>query len=87
MVINPEGEDAGKDAEAGQKADVGNRPGRIVEMKVLLGDEPARYMMLAIVNEVDAALVVWCECLWDYRQMWREDFRELLSSFHIRKRE
>jgi len=87
VPITPDGEEA-KEGEASKEADkIGNKLGRTLEMKVMLGDDPVRYLLLAVVNEPDAVVVVWCESIWEHRQIWREDFRDLLSSVNIRKKE
>jgi hypothetical protein len=71
----------------GSNKNVGNRPGRIIELKRLFNDEPKRYFMLAVVNDPTAAYGILCECSWEHRQIWRQDFLDILGSSKFRKGE
>ena len=72
--------DGNDQTELGISGPVGNRPGRILECKLLRGDTPTRFWMLAVANDGDHVYVIRCECNWENRQIWREEFLELLRS-------
>jgi len=65
---------------------VGDGPGRIVEFKLQKGEEPRKYVLLAVVNGPDALYAIRCECNWEYRQVWQQAFRDLVRSFRARKK-
>jgi hypothetical protein len=68
-------------SDLGVVEDVGNRKGRVAELALSLGETPLRYYLLAVVNEPDRVTVVLCDCLWNSRQIWRQDFLDLLKTF------
>ena len=67
--------------------DVGNRRGRMIDLKLLYDGEPKRYYLLAVINEPDAAYGIKCECTWESRQIWRQDFIDVLRSMQVKKGE
>jgi hypothetical protein len=67
--------------------DVGNRRGRMVDLKLLFSDEPKRYYLLAVINEPDMAYAILCDCTWQSRQIWRQEFLDLLGTLKVRKGE
>lgn len=77
--------EGGDQSELGIAGAVGNRPGRIADFKLLRGDAAARFWIVAVVNDADNVYVIRCDCNWDNRQIWREDFHELLRSVKFRK--
>jgi hypothetical protein len=66
---------------------IGDGPGKIVELKLLKGDEPRKYVLLAVAAEPHAVYVLRCECNWQHRQIWQSDFRDLLRTFRVLKAE
>ena len=68
------------EAELGVLQDVGNRRGRVGEFALYVQNQPARYYLLAVVNDGDSNVVVWCDATWDSRAIWRQDFLELLRT-------
>ena len=48
--------------EAGESEAVGDRQGRMVELKVAFVDEPKRYLVLAAVHHDDKAYIIRCDC-------------------------
>lgn len=72
-------------AEAGESADFGNRPGRMADLCLKVNDDPRRYVLLGVVNEADACYVFRCECAWESRQIWRQDFLDVLRSLRLKK--
>jgi hypothetical protein len=70
-----------------QSEQVGDRPGRLLELKLQLADEPKRYYLLAVVHHGDKAFVARCDCVWEHRQIWRQDFRSALGTMRFTKAE
>ncbi|MBM3997101.1 MAG: hypothetical protein FJ303_23565 [Planctomycetes bacterium] len=62
--------------------DIGSPPkrGRIVDLKLVFQAEAQRYFLLAVVNEPDATYAIMCDCDWKSRQIWRQDFLDLLAT-------
>ncbi len=81
--LEPTGE-GGVGADVGSVEDVGNRKGRILELKLSLNDTSARYYLMAVVSESDAVVVVLFDCTWKSRQIWRQDFLELVKAMKVR---
>ncbi len=79
----------GKDAmnEAGVAEDVGNVRGRVLDLQVTLSDEPVRYWLIAVGNDAENAYVYRFECQWRHRQLWRQEFIDLLRTLKIKKAE
>ncbi len=71
--------------EIGTAGPIGDRPGRVIDLKVLFGDEPKRYFFLAVVNDPDTAYGIVCESTWESRQIWRSDFVDILRTMKIKK--
>lgn len=82
--LDPIGE-AGPEAALGKLEDIGNRKGRIAEFTLKYGEEPQRYMLVGVVNEPGVSWVIRCDSTWQYRQIWREDFRDLLRTFKAKR--
>ena len=76
LEVTGEGADQ---SELGISTPVGNRPGRIAEYRLLRGDNPARFWIVAAVKEGEKTYVLRCECGWDSRQIWREEFQQILK--------
>jgi hypothetical protein len=77
--------EGGDQSDLGVTTPVGNRPGRIAEYKLLRGDTAARFWIVAVVNDGDNVYTIRCDCNWENRQIWREDFQDLLRSVKFRK--
>jgi hypothetical protein len=75
--------------EQGELEDIGNRRGRMIDLKLQITDEPdpQRYYLLAVVNEPDVCYVIVCECSWRGRQIWRQDFLDVLRTLRVKKGE
>lgn len=71
--------------DAGTSENVGNRPGRIVDLKRLVGEEVQRYYFLAVVIDSGKTYVVLADCSWDSRQIWRQDFLDVMRSMNFSK--
>jgi hypothetical protein len=70
----------------GKESEVGDRRGRMMDLKKLqLGEEPARYYLLVVVNEPDMCYVIQCNCIWEHRQLWRQDFLDLMRTIRFGK--
>ena len=73
-------------AETGEVVDVGNKRGTLVDLKLVLTDDEKaepRYFLLAVINEKEKVYAVRCECLWESRQIWRQEFLEILRTLKI----
>lgn len=68
---------------AGEQTQVGDRPGVIQESKLTLGDEARRYYMLAVVHHGDKAFIARGDCVWEHRQIWRQDFLNALANWRF----
>jgi hypothetical protein len=77
--------DGGAVAELGVATPVGSLPGRIAEYKLTRSEAPVRFWVVAVVNVRDKVYAIRCDCAWQSRQIWREDFRELLQSVRLRE--
>jgi hypothetical protein len=77
--------DEDKEGGLGYLTDIGNKRGRLLEMKLQLKDEPKRYVLLGVINDADSAFFLRCECTWESRQIWRQEFLDLLAKLRIRK--
>jgi hypothetical protein len=74
-------------SELGADEEVGNRKGRIVDLKLVFNAEAKRYYLMAVLTESEQTFVILCECAWESRQIWRQDFLEVLRSLHVKKSE
>ncbi|MBM4071264.1 MAG: hypothetical protein FJ271_20355 [Planctomycetes bacterium] len=63
---------------------IANRPGRRIELKEQRGPQPARYILLAATEAGDHVLAIRCQCTWENRQIWRQDFLDLLGTLQIK---
>ena len=66
---------------------VGNRSGRLIDLKRLFNEESQRFYFLAVVNEPDVGYAILGDCTWDSRQIWRQEFLDLLKSMNFKKGE
>jgi hypothetical protein len=69
----------------GVTATIGERQGRMLDLRVQLGNEIKRHLLLAVVDAGGQAFAIRCDCTWESRQIWRQDFLDLLQSFKLRK--
>ena len=74
-------------ADTGTLENVGNRRGRLIDLKLQFNDEAKRYYLLAVINEPDIAYAIVCECTWESRQIWRQDFLDMLRNLNVKKGE
>jgi hypothetical protein len=51
-----------------------------VEIKVQLGSQPARYLLIAASQSESNNIGILCESTWEGRPIWRQDFLDLLRS-------
>ncbi|MBI3407579.1 MAG: hypothetical protein HY040_04395 [Planctomycetes bacterium] len=82
LTAAEEGKDGPTDT--GDKVDVSSYRGRIGEFQVQLKDEVKRYIMLVVVNQEETTYAVRCECPWESRSIWRQDFLDLLATFKLK---
>ncbi len=74
-------------SELGEDEAVGDQPGRVAELKLLFNDEPKRYFLLAVVHHDEKAYVLRCDCAWEHRQIWHQDFRNALATLKFATKE
>jgi hypothetical protein len=73
--------------DAGAAEEIGNRRGRIVDLKRTFNDEIQRYFLFGVVTQGDLGYGILCECSWDSRQIWRQDFLDVIRTIHFDKSE
>jgi hypothetical protein len=66
---------------------IGDHPGYQTELKLLFNDEPRRYALLSVVHHDDKAYVILCDCAWENRQIWQQDFRNALATMKWTRKE
>lgn len=81
------GEEIPLQEELGTVATFGNRRGRYLELRLQTREKPLSYLLLAVVPEPDKTLVISCECTWDNRLIWRQEFLDLLGTLEMKKTE
>lgn len=69
----------------GTQTNIGNRRGRLVELRLEAGGENLRYLLLAVLNEPEGMVIV-CDSTWENRLIWRQDFYDLLASLRVGKK-
>lgn len=74
-------------SEFGTIENIGDRRGRLMDLKLQFNDEPKRYYLLAVINEPEVVYVISCDCTWESRQIWRQEFLDLLGTMKIKKGE
>jgi hypothetical protein len=74
-------EEGGSDAAAVD--DVGDRRGMIAEMKLVNKEDPKRYYLLAVAMDPERAYVIRMDSTWESRQIWRQDFKDILRTVRI----
>ena len=68
----------------GSLEDIGNKRGRRLDLKLLFGEETQRYYLLSVINDGDACYAIVCHCGWESRQIWRQDFLDVLGTFQVK---
>jgi len=76
----------GASAAGGDQA-VGDHPGWQAELKLMFNDESRRYSLLSVVHHDDKAFVIFCDCAWEHRQIWQQDFRNALATMKLTRKE
>jgi hypothetical protein len=64
--------------------EVGSARGQVNKLRVALDPDNERYGLLAVVNKPTATLVIYCDCKWERRIYWDQEFKELLDSVQLR---
>ena len=78
--------EAGASAAGGPQA-IGDHAGWQAELKLLFSDEPRRYVLVSVVHHDARAFVILCDCAWEHRQIWQQDFRNALATMKSTKKE
>jgi hypothetical protein len=64
----------------------GDVPGWLTKWKVINDEESrSRYMVLWIARLDDGVIVLQCDCAWDRRDFWEQEFLTLIESFRRKK--
>jgi hypothetical protein len=64
----------------GRDAKLGELPGHLSELEITRDGEPWRYAVVGVAHGPGGVLVVACECRWERRDFWKQEFRVLLES-------
>jgi hypothetical protein len=67
-----------------RNTEIGNAHGHLSKFRVRNTEERERFLVVAVVNRSDAALVLVGDCLWDRRDFWDEEFTPLWESLKVR---
>jgi hypothetical protein len=68
----------------GKKATLGDKTGQIGEFCLKIDGEAKRLFVLGVVNLEDRTCLIACDVVWDNRQIWHDDFFDLLKKAKIR---
>ncbi|MBI3823643.1 MAG: hypothetical protein HY289_13320 [Planctomycetes bacterium] len=82
IVLAPEVVAGQKDT--GTLTDVGNKRGRMLDLKLLAQKEASVYYLLSVVNEPDGCYVIACSCDWKSRTIWRQEFLDMLRTLRVK---
>jgi hypothetical protein len=66
---------------------LGAVPGRLVALHVTNDERRQRYILLGVVRGPEQVFVVQGECAWQVRESWQGNFRRLLATFALGKKE
>ncbi|MFO0864465.1 MAG: hypothetical protein U0744_07420 [Gemmataceae bacterium] len=69
--------------ESASVEDVGDRRGMMTELKLINKEDPKRYYLLAVVMDSERAYVIRMDSTWESRQIWRQDFKDILRTIRI----
>lgn len=72
----------GKDAED-DTFKLGGRPAARAELVLSFDKEPRRYYLIAVTVDDGQMYVVRCECAWNVRDYWKNEFTALLQGFKV----
>jgi hypothetical protein len=64
---------------------VGAFTGRLSKFELKLGPENSRYVVLGVVHRPGEVLAVYCDCPWDRRDFWEQEFKALLETVRQRR--
>jgi hypothetical protein len=63
---------------------VGSLRGRVSKLRLQLDADTERYGVLAVANQPDGVLAVFCDCRWDRRAYWDQEFEALLGTVRLK---
>jgi hypothetical protein len=69
----------------GRVEDIGDRRGQLIDLKLQIHDEAKRYFLLAVIAEPDFTYAILWDCPWESRQIWRQEFLEVLRTMRVKK--
>jgi len=64
---------------------VGERKIPYAEVKVQLGPQPTRYFLVAALQGKANTIGILCDSTWESRQIWRQDFLDLLKTLQLQE--
>jgi hypothetical protein len=82
--LEPVDQKKGEVAADGYVQKIGDKLGRVAELRLVRGEEKLKYILLGVVNTPQRVYVFQCEAHWPHHQAWRGDFLDLLGTFHLR---
>jgi hypothetical protein len=78
-VTDKEGHDVSRDGP------VGMAPGHLAKLHVTNGENRERYVVLGIVSRPEGVVVLKCDCDWQRRDFWEQEFTALIGTFRLVK--
>ena len=59
-------------------------PGEVHRLRLELGPDNVEYGVLAVVHQPEGLVVIFCQCKWDRRAYWEQEFKTLLDTVRIK---
>ncbi len=75
-----------KNGVVNRDADIGKEPGHLSKWRMKCTEDLERFLIVAVVNRPEGAIVLFGDCLWERHDFWDEEFTALLGSFKARAR-
>jgi hypothetical protein len=60
--------------------EVGSFRGQVDRLRFILSPEIERYYVVGVTNRADGLLAVVCDCRWERRDYWEQEFRAIMDS-------
>lgn len=83
LIVAPDAEEGM--GETGKEAKIGDKTGRIGDFCMTVNDKKERFFAIGVVNEGDRLTLIACDVIWEHRQIWASDFRDLLAAATVKK--
>jgi hypothetical protein len=59
---------------------VGDFPGQVDHLNVQLSSDSERYYLVAVTRRAEGVLAIVCDCKWDRRDYWEQEFKEVVAT-------